>query len=140
MKKGMRHIRKAGWAYLVLGLVLLRGLIPAGFMVAPVDGNLALVLCSAEMPAAAMGGGAMQMPAGHHHGQAGQKHGAPRGAHGDPTCPYAQSGGPAPLPAFPVLAGATSFERPRLPAAITQTLLAFGPIRHPSTRGPPHLV
>jgi len=136
----MRRIRKAGWAYLVLGLVLLRGLVPAGFMLAPVEGNVAFVLCSVDMPAAVMGAGAMQMPAGHRHGHASQDHGAPRGAHGDPTCPYAQSGGPSPLPALPVLAGGATFERPPLPAAITQTLLGFGPIRQPSSRGPPHLV
>jgi hypothetical protein len=91
------------------------------------------------MPAMpAMPAGAM--PASHHHmhmamGHAGHEH----GAHGDPPCPYAQSGGPAPLPTLPVLAGGATFERPRLPAAITQTLLGFGPKRLPSSRGPPHL-
>jgi hypothetical protein len=133
--KGMRHIKKPGWAsLLVLGLVLLRGLVPAGFMLAPVDGHLAFVLCDADasIPAGAM-------PAGHHHMHMAMDHAAHgHGAHGDPTCPYAQSGGPAPLPTLPVLAGGATFERPRLPAAITQTLLGFGPIRQPSSRGPPH--
>jgi hypothetical protein len=81
------------------------------------------------------------MPEGHHHQMhaAGDHAAHQHGAHGDPTCPYAQSGGPAPLPALPVLASGTTFERPRLPAAVTQTLLGFGPIRQPSSRGPPHL-
>jgi hypothetical protein len=137
--KGMRHIRKPAWtSLLVLGLVLLRGLVPTGFMLAPVDGRLAFVPCDADASMPAMPAGAM--PAGDHHmhmamGQAAHGH----GAHGDPTCPYAQSGGPAPLPTLPVLAGGATFERPRLPAAITQTLLGFGPIRQPSSRGPPHL-
>jgi hypothetical protein len=137
--KGMRHIKKPGRAcLLVLALVLLRGLVPAGFMLAPVDGHLAFVLCDADVSMPAMAAGAM--PAGHDHmhmamGDAAHGH----GAHGDPTCPYAQSGGAAPLPTLPVLAGGTTFERPQLPAAITQTLLGFGPIRQPSSRGPPHL-
>jgi hypothetical protein len=138
--KGMRHIKKPGWAsLLILGLVLLRALVPAGFMLAPVDGHLAFVLCDADAPMPAMPAGAM--PASHHHMHMAMDHAAHgHGAHGDPTCPYAQSGGPAPLPTLPVLAGITIFERPTLPAAITQTLLGFGPIRQPSSRGPPHLV
>ncbi len=139
MMEGMRHIKKPGWAsLLVLGLVLLRGLVPAGFMLAPVDGYLAFVLCDADAPMPATPAGAM--PASHHHMHMAMDHAAHgHGAHGDPTCPYAQSGGPAPLPTLPVLAGGTTFERPQLPAAITQTLLGFGPIRQTSSRGPPHL-
>jgi hypothetical protein len=133
---GMRHIKKPGWAsLLVLGLVLLRALVPAGFMLAPVAGHPALVLCDDDAPTPA---GAV--PAIHRHMHMAMGHAAHRhGGHADPTCPYAQSGGPAPLPSLPVLAGSTTFERPQLPAAITQTLLCFGPIRQPSSRGPPHL-
>jgi hypothetical protein len=130
---------------LVLGLLFLRALIPAGFMLAPVDGHLAFVLCSLDLPVDAMSAGAM--PASHHamhamHAMhAGRDHaGQQHGAHGDPTCPYAQSSGPAPLPTLPLLLSGTTFEHPRLPAAITQTLLSFGPIRQPSSRGPPLLV
>ena len=138
--KGTRHIKNPGWgSLLVLGLVLLRSLVPAGFMLAPVDGHLAVVLCDADAPMSAMSAGAM--PSSHHHMQMAMDHAAHQhGAHGDPTCPYAQSGGPAPLPTLPMLDGRTAFERPRMPAAITQTLLGFGPIRQPSSRGPPHLV
>jgi hypothetical protein len=138
--KGMRHIKKPGWAsLLVLGLVLLRGLVPAGFMLAPVDGRLVFVLCDADASMPAMRAGAL--PASHDHLHMAMDHAAHgHGAHGDPTCPYAQSGGPAPLPTLPMLAGGARFERPRLPPAITQTLLRFGPIRQPSSRGPPHLV
>jgi hypothetical protein len=79
------------------------------------------------------------MPASHHHLHTAMDHAARgHGAHGDPTCPYAQSAGPAPLPTLPMLAAGATFARPRLPAAITQTLLGFGPIRQPSSRGPPH--
>ena len=139
MMKGIRHIKKPGWAgALVLGFLFLRALIPAGFMLAPVDGNLAFVLCDLDLPGAATPAGAM--PASNHHMHAAQDHAAHQhGAHGEPTCPYAQSSGPAPLPTLPVLAGGTTFERPRMPAAVTQTLLGFGPLRQLSSRGPPHL-
>ncbi len=136
--KGMRHIKKPGWAaLLVLGLLLLRALVPTGFMLTPVDGRLAIVVCDLDLPVAAMPMGAM--PAGHHHGHAARDPAAHQHGAGGPTCPYALSGGPAPLPTLPMLAAGTAFERPRLPAAITQTFLGFGPVRQPSSRGPPHL-
>jgi len=149
--KGMRHFKKPGWAsLLVLGLVLLRGLVPAGFMLAPVDGTLAFVLCDIDLPGASMPSGTMPsdaMPAGHDHDHmhmhmhmAADHAAHQHGTHGDSTCPYAQSAGPAPLPTLPVLAGGATFEQPTLPASVTQTLLGFGPIRQPSSRGPPHLV
>jgi hypothetical protein len=112
-------------------------LVPAGFMLAPVDGRLAFVLCDGDASVSAMPGAT---PSSHQHMHMAVDHAIHQhGAHGDPTCPYAQSSGPAPLPTLPVLAGGATFERPRLPAAITQTLLGFGPIRQPSSRGPPHL-
>lgn len=146
--KVMRHLKQPGWAaLLILGLVFLRGLVPAGFMLAPVDGALAFVLCDLDLPVTAVPSGAM--PAGHdhmhmhmhmHRHMAADPATHQHGTHGDSTCPYAQSAGPAPLPTLPVLAGGAIFEQPKLPAAATQTLLGFGPIRQPSSRGPPHLV
>jgi hypothetical protein len=142
MKSMRRAIRKPGWAsLLVLGLLFLRGLVPAGFMLAIVDGHPAFVVCNADLPIAASPPAAM--PASHLHDHNHDHmhmvadHAAHEHLHGDPGCPYAQSSGPAPLPSLPVLAGGTVFERPRLPAAITQTILRFGPIRQPSSRGPP---
>jgi hypothetical protein len=131
---GMRRAHKPGRiSLLVLGLVFLRALVPAGFMLAPVDRHLSVVLCDGEatLPAALM-------PAGHHHAHtdhAAHQH----GAHGDLTCPYANSSGPAPLPALPALAGGMACAHPPSPAAVTQTLLAFGPLRQVSSRGPPRL-
>ena len=132
MKKGMRRRGNLGWAaLLVLGLLFLRALVPAGVMLAAVDGNLALVLCDAETPA-----GEHQ----HHHHHLGHDHAAHHeGAHTDPTCPYAQSAGPAPLPALPVLAGGAVHELLVPPAAVSQTFLSFGPARRQTSRGPPPL-
>jgi hypothetical protein len=76
---------------------------------------------------------------GHHH--AGHHHAAHQhGAHGDPSCPYAQSAGSAPLPTLPVLAGGGPLHRFASPPAVTQTVLSFGPPRQPVSRGPPTLV
>ena len=130
MTKGIRHIDKPGWATLLfVGLLFLRALIPAGFMLAPTGGSLAIVLCDAETSVGE-----------HHHHHPGHDHAARHeGAHGDPTCPYAQSAGPAPLPTLPVLAGAANIDQLMAPAAVTQTLLKFGPARQQTPRGPPSL-
>ena len=130
--RGIRHIRNPGWAtLLVLGLLFLRALVPAGFMLAQVDGRLAFVLCDAETSAGE------HQHQHHHPGHDNATH--HEGTHGDPTCPYAQSAGPAPLPTLPVIAGAAAVDQLRVLAAVTQTLLSFGPTRQQMPRGPPVL-
>jgi len=109
-----------GWvSLLLLGTMFLRGLVPAGFMLGPSDGHMAFVVCSAGMPTG-------HDPAAH-----------TRATHTNPTCPYAESAGPAPLPTFPIVAGAAHVDVLRQAAAVDQTYLGFGPIRQPSSRGPP---
>jgi len=123
----MRQGANPPWGTLiVLGMLFLRALVPAGFMLAPVDGSLSVVLCESEM-----------LAAGHHH--PGHDHAMHQGAHGDPTCPYAQSAGSAPLPTLPLLSGGAVFDLLVPPTASTQTFLSFGPTRQQSPRGPPHL-
>jgi hypothetical protein len=119
-------VRPGHWpTLLLLGMLVLRGLVPAGFMLAPENGRLAFVLCSVGMP---MGHHPpSHHPAGHHS----------EGAHADPTCPYAQSGAPAPLPTFPVLSQVAHVDVLRQPAALAQVFLPSGPRREPSSRGPP---
>jgi len=107
---------------LLLVMLALRALVPAGFMLAPVDGRPAIVLCDTDAP------GAPHQHAGHHH--AGH-------AHLDPTCPYAQSAGPAPLPALPVLTGAPAATAGALPTPTAQVHARFGPSRQQSPRAPP---
>jgi hypothetical protein len=126
---GMRHVKQPGWTTVfVLGMLFLRALVPAGFMLAPVDGTPAFVLCGPRVFA------------GHHHHQ-GLDHAAARehDGHADPTCPYAQSAGPAPLPTLPALAHGAIIDPLVSPAVFTQTRLIFGPIRQQTSRGPPHL-
>ena len=104
---------------LVLAMLALRALVPAGYMLAPVDGQLALVLCAANASLA-----------GHHHAHPGH-------THFDPTCPFAQSAGPAPPPAFPVLAPAAVATAVAVPAQLSQRFVHFGPARQHSPRAPP---
>ena len=103
-------------------MLALRALVPAGFMLAPVDGQPAIVLCDTDAP------GVPHQHAGHHH--AGH-------AHLDPTCPYAQSAGPAPLPALPALTAAPAVTADALPAPSAQVHARFGPSRQQSPRAPP---
>ena len=108
-------------------MLCLRALVPVGFMLVPVDGRAVIVLCDSEA----------QGPA-HHHG--GHDHaGHPPHTHADPTCPYAQSAGPAPLPALPVLAAGPAIHFFVLPEQLEQVHAHFGPPRQQYPRGPPHL-
>jgi hypothetical protein len=136
------------WAVpFVLAMLVLRALVPAGFMLAPVDGQLAVVLCDADSSAYLhphaghehaghdMAGGDMaghDMP-GHDH-SGGHQH-----THPDSTCPYAQSGGASPPPFVAALAAPMVPSASVLRGFSAQTTAHFGPARQQSPRGPPHL-
>ena len=113
---------------LVLALLCLRALIPVGVMLAPIDGRLTLVLCDHDASGTAHPHHSGHDPATHsHHTQL------------DPTCPYAQSSGPAPLPALPTLG-----REPSAPGLVRaerteQRRTPFGPARWHSPRAPPIL-
>ena len=110
----------------VLPVLLLRAAIPAGFMAASIDGTLQIVLCQPGL-----------MAGGHHHHQ--HLDSTPSPSDVDPTCPYAQSAGPALMPTLPVLPAVATLHRLEPTAATTQTQLAYGPPRQQSPRGPPTL-
>ena len=138
LKPGMRgEMRKAParqaphWSVpVVLAMLGLRALVPAGFMLAPVDGRPAVVLCDSDATASL-----------HQHDQrAGHDHSRHHHhQHPDPTCPYAQSSGPAPLPTLPVLTQPVLAEARALSAQSAQTHALPGPTRLHSSRGPPAL-
>ena len=107
---------------LVLVMLSLRALVPAGYMLAPEDGQLAIVLCEANAPGAA-----------HRH----DSHQHAGHTHRGPTCPFAQSAGPMPLPALPAPAPASVATVLLLPVQVSQTFLQFGPSRQQSPRAPP---
>lgn len=123
-----RRIRLLCLIALVLPVLLLRAAIPAGFMAASVDGTLQIVLCQPGMMAGV-----------HHHHHPGSPDSNPSSADVDPTCPYAQSAGPALMPTLPVLPAAVAMHQLEPPVSATQTRLSYGPPRHQSPRGPPSL-
>ena len=103
---------------LLLPLLVLRALIPAGFTVSMVGGAAELTFCGATQHDHA------------HHGT----------TSADPTCPFAQSSGPAPLPTLPALAHSIDSARLEPPVAVSQTVAPFGPVRQHIPRGPPALI
>lgn len=136
MRNLLSHIHRRGrpsWAAaVVIAMLAVRALVPAGFMVAPVDGSLSFVLCEPDV----LGG-----PQGHqHHHHPGHDEAAHSGgSHGDSTCPYAQSAGPAPLQALPGVAAASTIVEALVPTIRHQVSLRSGPIRQQFPRGPPAL-
>jgi hypothetical protein len=108
---------------LTVALIMLLGLratIPAGFMAAPTASGFEMVFCEP---------GALQGHAHHHPGH----------AVAEPSCPYAQSSGPAPLPVLPALAVDV---RPamRMQVVVPAAPIALsGPRRQQTSRGPPIL-
>ncbi len=118
-RKGMH--RAVPW---VLAMLCLRALVPAGFMLAPLDGRLNVVLCES-------GATELMLPHSQH-----QHHHHTQIDHG---CPYAQSSGPAPMPALPALEPQSVAVNFSLPVELAQTITAPGPVRQHSARAPPHL-
>src|ERR1700680_3612114 len=123
----LRHGGARHWAApFVLAMLCLRALVPAGFMLAPIDGRLEIVLCDSSVPSL-----------GHHHHHSGYDPTTHHHNGVDPTCPYAQSSGPAPLPALPAMAAAPVASAPVVQSNVSQTHATFGPARQQTPRGPP---
>jgi hypothetical protein len=127
---GLRRMHRRRWALALLPLLLLRALVPVGFMPAVGAGSFALMFCDA---ATGIGAGAHAHHHGHAHGPAGT---GPAGHAASPDCPYAQSGAP------PLLASAAA--PPAAPPAAapagwpaTPDAPRSPPPRHAAARGPP---
>jgi hypothetical protein len=143
-------IRRAAlvWMRTLLPLLALRLLLPTGFMLAPGEHGVALVLCSMAMPRGAAstdGAGAMSMDmhmSGMDMAASGDagRHPAPDdgGAHKDTVCPFAAAASPAPVSVQPLIAQ-------RLVPVVTVALLRTepqrtaqsGPLRSQISRAPP---
>jgi len=111
----------------VLALLLaVRALVPAGFMANASEAGFQLVFCDAT---------AMAQHAGQHHSH----HHSQTGAATDPGCPYAQSAGPAPLPALPFVASDVRHAHVVVPVEAASVAATSGPPRQQTPRGPPVL-
>lgn len=120
----LRYRRRERFTLLVLAMLCVRTLIPAGFMAAPVDGRWELVVCGTALAGSA--GSA-------HHDHANQNH------HDVPNCPFALSAGAAPLPAYLQLSAIRVESTEAPPARLAQVVLSFEPARQHQPRGPPRL-
>jgi hypothetical protein len=113
-------------AVLLLAALGLRALIPAGFMLAPVEGRAQIVLCG---PSASHAAHSRGVPSGHP--------GHP--AQVDPTCPFAQSAAPAVATAPPLIPPAPTGAIPSLRDTDALPFVPPGPARQQSPRAPPQL-
>lgn len=96
-------------------------LIPSGFMPGVVHGQPQLVICNGGVSGVA------------HHGHHGGS-----GSHSDAPCPFAMSGGAAPLPA--ILSISLLHATPDLLVPFVElTVLSEAPPRYTAPRGPPTL-
>lgn len=114
------RLRRPWLVAILLPVLVLRALVPAGFMAAATDdGGVHMQFCAH----AGMHGSHAPDP----------KQGA------DPRCPFAQSASPAPLPVLALLApGALSAAIDR-PILVARTPGSSGPPRKQTPRGPPTL-
>ncbi|MCX7055746.1 MAG: hypothetical protein NTZ79_00725 [Proteobacteria bacterium] len=119
--KARSTMRLAG---LLLLLLALRALVPTGFMATVAETGIQMVFCEPGATGSAHHGHA------HHHGHGGSA---------DPSCPFAQSAGPAPLPAIPMLAAEAPVQAFIDLLLHAQTTTSPGPPRQQTPRGPPDL-
>jgi hypothetical protein len=121
--------------------ILLRALIPAGFMIGQVDGHASWVVCAPGLERAA-----------HHHAadpplMAGMDHGGgtnpasgiDHAAHAAAHCPFALAAGAGLLAQAPTPADAYFVQLRPPPAAVVHSIPAAPPWRHHAPRGPPTL-
>jgi len=119
--------RHRGWAIALLAALLLRALVPAGFMPAVGAGSLALVFCE---PGALVAAG---VHGAHHHGHDGAGNGTHSAA---AECPFAQSAAPS-LPTLAALPPAHSLVAHVLALGRVTSALRPVPLRYAAARGPP---
>jgi len=109
-------------ATLALITMIARALIPTGFMPVVVHGEAQLTICHGAGDGFA------------HHGERG-----PAGPHSHAPCPFAVSGGAAPLPA--TIDFSLAHAAPELATTLPECVALSGtPARYAAPRGPPFLV
>jgi len=119
--KFLRGPNRECFATLALIAFFAHALIPTGFMPGSVQGHAQLVVCDGHMADSHQPG---------HHGNS--------GSNADSPCPFALSGGAAPLPAHFDLALAHAAPDLLVPF-IERPVVSETPLRHTAPRGPPAL-
>jgi hypothetical protein len=122
--RGLNRNSKLAW---LLPLIVVRALVPVGFMPAWQEGSLTMVVCDSDGTGPAAHPGHLHHPA--HDGPLPRHHG-----HGE--CPFAQSTGPALSPALAPLTFAYGLTL-LTPAAVTSVAAPRIPPRYHAPRGPP---
>lgn len=123
-------------------LFILRAFVPVGFMWAPADDGLQLVLCSGSVaaPAAPQSAGAATDHSHHHDGETHAHHdGVSDSSHQMAMCPFAAAGvGFIDAAALPVIASYVTVAL--VDAPLAAFLLDRTPVFRNRIRGPPSLV
>jgi len=114
------HFRRRWLVAILLPVLVLRALVPAGFMAtAASDGGVHMQFC---------------VHAGMH-----ASHAPGSNQAADPRCPFAQSASPAPLPVLSVAAPDVLHTPVVQPDPLVRTFNALGSYREQTPRGPPTL-
>jgi hypothetical protein len=125
--------RKFNLIWLLLPFLLVRGLVPAGFMIDASSGSLSIVMCGGEGP---LNVTALAEHSGHamHHAHHGNDHEKHKGS----ICPFAIAGSSATFASIPSLP--VDIEPVRTRAAdVTAFHGLYGPSRTQQSRAPPFL-
>jgi hypothetical protein len=132
----MTSQRKYTLIWLLLPLLALRGLVPAGFMIDTSGGRLSMMLCSGSVSTTMVTGEHAQHL--HHAGQGSSGEHGQHGEHGgNSVCPFAAAGMGAPAPHLLTIT---------LDAQVTDEISVdlvafhspFGPSRVQQSRAPPY--
>ena len=130
------------WSWLLLALIALRGLVPAGYMIDVSANGLSLVVCGSGIYAAAAQSTAIQGEHhAHHHGDGHHGDGANDSSQALETdhsiCPFAVAATGASAPSLPAMlvVGETIIDR--LAGRSVLVFSSFGPSRAQQSRAPP---
>jgi len=126
-----RHLRRL--IVLLLPLLALRALVPAGYMLSSGSGELLLVLCDGGLT----GWDTHAMSGHHEHAPHHHDHGHDRMPSAGEHCPFAHAPFNAPPPRMLVMASVPTPVFRFLPRSIDQLPPTTGPPRETSARAPP---
>ena len=125
-----RHIRKSIW--LLVPLLALRGLVPAGYMVDATSNGLAIVVCESGIYSAAA-----QLGSEHHHHHGHDKDASP-GQHDHSICPFAIAATGVSTSCSTATIAVAAVEIGRISSEFAVVDSLFGPSRAQQSRAPPY--